>query len=180
MLRTLEAEGLIEQEPGDERKSYRLTSSGHDALRRWIAEEPDALPVQRNELLLKLFFARHDTLEQTLTKIRHHERLLRERLDTYEAIETMIQANDPDSPDAVYWLLTLDYGKRQTHALIDWCEAAVCTLKGGDENGTENGRPNEDVVVFIIGLRVNRLRSIRTWWPVFNAMPAMFKGAVYA
>lgn len=141
MLRTLEVEGLIEQEPGDERKSYRLTSSGHDALRRWIAEEPDALPVQRNELLLKLFFARHDTLEQTLTKIRHHERLLRERLDTYEAIETTIQANDPDSPDAVYWLLTLDYGKRQTYALIDWCEAAVCTLKGGDENGTENGRP---------------------------------------
>ena len=35
--------------------------------------------------------------------------------------------------------------------------------------------PNEDVVVFIIGLRVNRLRSIRTWWPVFNAMPAMLK-----
>lgn len=35
--------------------------------------------------------------------------------------------------------------------------------------------PNEEVVVFVIGLRVNRLRSIRKWWPVFNAMPAMLK-----
>lgn len=35
--------------------------------------------------------------------------------------------------------------------------------------------PNEDVVVFVIGIRVNRLRSIRQWWPTFNAMPAMLK-----
>ncbi|HAK99441.1 MAG TPA: hypothetical protein DCP50_00300, partial [Exiguobacterium sp.] len=26
----------------------------------------------------------------------------------------------PDSNDAVYWLLTLDYGIRKTHALLDW------------------------------------------------------------
>ncbi len=35
--------------------------------------------------------------------------------------------------------------------------------------------PNEDVVVFVIGIRVNRLRSIRKWWPTFNAMPGMLK-----
>lgn len=89
MLRTLEAEGLIHQVEDNERKSYELTSSGHDELRQWIAEEPDMLPVQRNELLLKLFFARHETMEQPISKITHHERLLRERLETYKAIETM-------------------------------------------------------------------------------------------
>jgi hypothetical protein len=32
---------------------------------------------------------------------------------------------------------------------------------------------DEGVVVFLIGMRVNRLRSIRTWLPVANAMPRM-------
>lgn len=28
-------------------------------------------------------------------------------------------------------------------------------------------------VVFLIGMRINRLRSVRSWWPVFVAMPRM-------
>jgi hypothetical protein len=32
-----------------------------------------------------------------------------------------------------------------------------------------------DVVVFLIGIRINRLRSVRTWWPAMQAMPAMLK-----
>lgn len=35
--------------------------------------------------------------------------------------------------------------------------------------------PNKEVVVFIIGLRVNRFRSFRKWWPTFKAMPSMLK-----
>lgn len=30
-----------------------------------------------------------------------------------------------------------------------------------------------DVVVFIIGMRVNNFRALRSWWPVFRAMPKM-------
>jgi hypothetical protein len=32
-----------------------------------------------------------------------------------------------------------------------------------------------DVVVFLIGMRINRLRAVRTWWPATRAMPAMLK-----
>ncbi len=45
--------------------------------------------------------------------------MLEERLETYQAIDAMIRSH-PDSNDAVYWLLTLDYGIRKTHALLDW------------------------------------------------------------
>ncbi|MEV4615729.1 DUF4188 domain-containing protein [Kitasatospora sp. NPDC049258] len=31
----------------------------------------------------------------------------------------------------------------------------------------------QDVVVFLIGIRINRLRSVRRWWPVSTAMPRM-------
>jgi hypothetical protein len=32
-----------------------------------------------------------------------------------------------------------------------------------------------DVVVFLIGMRVNKPWKVRQWWPVFSAMPRMLK-----
>ena len=31
----------------------------------------------------------------------------------------------------------------------------------------------DKVTVFLIGVRINRLRAVRSWWPVFMAMPRM-------
>jgi hypothetical protein len=33
----------------------------------------------------------------------------------------------------------------------------------------------DEVVVFLIGMRFNRLRRVRSWWPVFTAMPRMLR-----
>lgn len=32
-----------------------------------------------------------------------------------------------------------------------------------------------DVVVFLIGMRINRFRAVRAWWPAFSAMPRMLR-----
>jgi heme-degrading monooxygenase HmoA len=37
---------------------------------------------------------------------------------------------------------------------------------------TEN---DEGVVVFIIGMRINKRLAVRKWWPVFTAMPGMIR-----
>lgn len=42
-------------------------------------------------------------------------------------------------------------------------------------NGRYSAKPGEEVVVFIIGMRINKWRSIHKWLPVFKAMPAMIK-----
>ena len=34
---------------------------------------------------------------------------------------------------------------------------------------------SDEAVVFVIGMRINRLRRVRSWWPVFVAMPQMLK-----
>jgi hypothetical protein len=43
----------------------------------------------------------------------------------------------------------------------------------------EPGRITHDhdgnVVVFLIGMRINRLRAVRAWWPVIQAMPRMLR-----
>ena len=40
-------------------------------------------------------------------------------------------------------------------------------------SGRYTAMTDEDFVVFLIGMRVNRLLAIRKWWPVFQAMPRM-------
>jgi hypothetical protein len=40
-------------------------------------------------------------------------------------------------------------------------------------NGRRTAALDEDVVVFLIGMRINRLRSPRAWLPAFRAMPKM-------
>ncbi|MCK2157264.1 PadR family transcriptional regulator [Exiguobacterium sp. 17-1] len=132
MLKTLVQEGLIVEETGegDDRKTFVLTPDGEAELGRWVEEPTTELPVQRNELLLKLYFARHESKKTTIKKIHQHAALLRERLDTYQMIEQSILTYK-EADDAMYWLLTLDYGKRKTQALLEWCEASVQTLEGG-------------------------------------------------
>ena len=43
----------------------------------------------------------------------------------------------------------------------------------GVTGGVVAAAPDGDVVVFLIGMRINRWRAVRTWFPVFGAMPRM-------
>lgn len=40
-------------------------------------------------------------------------------------------------------------------------------------NGRYTARTDEPLVVFLIGMRINRLRAVGKWLPVFRAMPPM-------
>src|SRR3954453_21144762 len=42
-------------------------------------------------------------------------------------------------------------------------------------SGRYSAKIEGDFVVFLIGMRVNRPLRIRSWWPVFTAMPKMVK-----
>ncbi|WP_202457440.1 MULTISPECIES: DUF4188 domain-containing protein [unclassified Streptomyces] len=41
--------------------------------------------------------------------------------------------------------------------------------------GRMTAEAGDGVVVFHIGMRVNAFRAVRSWWPVFTAMPRMLK-----
>ncbi|MFD5920009.1 DUF4188 domain-containing protein [Kitasatospora sp. NPDC058201] len=48
---------------------------------------------------------------------------------------------------------------------------APTTLSRGRTTDAHEG----GVVVFLIGMRINRWRAVRQWWPTFKAMPAMLR-----
>ncbi|MFS0673393.1 PadR family transcriptional regulator [Ornithinibacillus sp. 179-J 7C1 HS] len=106
-------------------KEYYLTTKGEEELRNWLSSPLETIPVAKNEVLLKLFFSRHQNKAETIEFISHYQKILQERLRTYEEIEQLIQIHSIDKADAKYWLFTLDYGKRITKAEIEWCHATI-------------------------------------------------------
>ncbi|SHM77516.1 PadR family transcriptional regulator [Gracilibacillus kekensis] len=129
-LKQLTANELVtvtntQQDGKPDRKEYDLTPKGLNALKNWLSQPIEQIPVERNEVLLKLFFGKHQSTEQNRMQLEDYKRKLEERLQTYHAIAHSIQTHHENDPNAQYWLFTLDYGKRTTVAAIDWCEATI-------------------------------------------------------
>ncbi|MEQ2527850.1 PadR family transcriptional regulator [Bacillaceae bacterium CLA-AA-H227] len=130
-LKLIVQEGLAEvrtsSTPGKpDKNEYYLTTKGLEELKKWLEQPVEQLPIERNEILLKLFFGRNQAKEKTVLLLQNYQQELENRLQTYEAIEKGILSHNHTVEDSFYWLLTLDYGKRTTKAAIDWCE---CTLE---------------------------------------------------
>lgn len=126
-LKLLTQEGLAEVKasstPGRaDKNEYSLTPKGIDTLKDWISQPINQVPAERNEVLLKLFFGANQSTEQTVFLLEDYQQRLEIRYKTYEAIEQGILQHHPEDQDAMYWLFTLDYGKRVTQAAIDWCQ----------------------------------------------------------
>ncbi|MCA0172720.1 PadR family transcriptional regulator [Bacillus sp. RAR_GA_16] len=139
-LKTLLQEELITVQEQNEsgkpdKKEYQLTSLGWQALRNWMETPIQEIGVEKNELLLKLFFSHHQSNKTTLNQLEQYQNKLQERLNTYYAIEEMIRRTYGDQEEAKFWLLTLDYGIRTTQAASEWAFDAKNLIQGGKRNG---------------------------------------------
>lgn len=62
---------------------------------------------------------------------------------------------------------------------------AYASARGRTPKGVRDGQyvadpQADDVVVFVIGMRINRLRKVRSWWPAFVGMPRMLRELAHA
>ena len=122
------------QDGKPDKKEYFITAKGEAALQEWLQTPIDAIPAERNAVLLKLFFSRHQHADTTIRQLEDYQRKLEERYSTYEAIEEMIASHMHNKQDAPYWLFTLDYGKRLTKVAIDWCSDTIDQINHGRDN----------------------------------------------
>lgn len=134
-LRQLAAEGLVEARaatggPGRGGAAYHLTPRGRAALAEWVALPP-VLEPQRNELLLKIFFAGAVPPEVTARNLEMVSAGVRAQLAQLEALASSFDeaTGAPGHPDAAYWRLTLDYGLSALRCGLDWIARAQATLR---------------------------------------------------
>lgn len=132
ILKSLVAERLVtktvERGAGKpDRHVYALTERGREELQRWLVEGVTP-KVERNELLLKLFFGEEVALDTNIKHIEAFRELQRELLEKYKAIERQIKTEFADNSNLPYWLLTVSYGRHVNRALLDWCDESLAKL----------------------------------------------------
>jgi PadR family transcriptional regulator, regulatory protein AphA len=113
-------------------RSYAITASGKLALRQWLARGPQPVP-ERNELLLKVFFAALSPAEVRahVLAARADAQRTRAQLRQMRASLRKALATHPSWPA---WVATIDYGIIAQRALEAWCTRtaqAVATMESG-------------------------------------------------
>ncbi len=115
------------QEGKPERYMYTLTDKGFEALRQWLTE-PIEHTVERNELLLKLFFGRQNSITDNIEHVQQFRTLQEQLIQKYQGIEGYLKANCTDNPDLYYSLITVRYGILRCQALLTWCAETIDML----------------------------------------------------
>ncbi|WP_342615500.1 PadR family transcriptional regulator [Peribacillus frigoritolerans] len=110
------------QEGKPDKIEYYITPEGERTLKLWLQQPIQQLPTEKNELLLKLFFSRHQDLPTTLHHLDTYYEKLISRHRTYQGVKEMITTCLIDQEDAPFWIITIDYGLRVSQAAIDWCK----------------------------------------------------------
>jgi PadR family transcriptional regulator, regulatory protein AphA len=128
-LRRLEREGLVEGEQaprgGRDRRVYKLTPAGHEALVEWLLGNTVTIEL-RDESLLRLFFADALPHEQALLLLEGRKRGHEEYLEILRAIEAL-----PGSPDPTFVDLVLRWGIEFNEWGARWCEEQLERLQAG-------------------------------------------------
>lgn len=136
-LKTLEAKRWVGKTPvlqqsKPDKNIYHITPEGREELLRWLSDGEPSFE-SRSHILMKVFFLGERSREDN---IRYFEGLKEycgmflqsldgawEHVGEYRAI-----LDDPRK--AVYWEMTIDYGRRNMQMYIDWAQNCIERLKG--------------------------------------------------
>jgi DNA-binding PadR family transcriptional regulator len=126
-LKRLEEEGLVEGEDqpsgGRNRRVYRLTAAGREALHDWLLGSTVTIEL-RDESLLRLFFADALAHDEALMLLEGRKRGHEEYLEVLRAIQAL-----PGGPDPTYVDLVLRWGIDFNEWGARWCEEQLERLR---------------------------------------------------
>ena len=138
-LARLAEKGLVEQQvfrnvDHPDRKEYRITPSGREALRVWLLSP---LPSQdvRIAALVQVFFAGQLTDEQVLALLERLADDARAALAAFDRIPQPAAADDAAAGpprERFFWQLTLEYGRLSARMDLEWLEGVIARLKAGE------------------------------------------------
>src|SRR5215831_8904029 len=141
-LRRLEQAGLatmteVEQTNRPDKRLYRITPAGREALQQWLAN-PDVEPdVFKSPLLLHLFFGHLLPRQALIAQFERRQQKLAAELEGYEKreqeVRDSIQAPGAEA-NLPFLLLTLQYQRSILQAALQWTTEAVAQLKQGNRS----------------------------------------------
>lgn len=146
-LKKLTTEGAVQkkierQKGRPDRNVYSLTDKGRERLGEWLMV-PAVAEVPRNELLLKLFFGSHAPVSASRENVAAFVLRQEEALVKYASIAKELRRDRSKDPHARFWLMTVDYGRHYSTAMLEWGRKTLKELdaiEGADERKTARKR----------------------------------------
>jgi DNA-binding PadR family transcriptional regulator len=138
-LKKLEAGGMIvgTEARGTgrrDRRVYSITDLGRRLLRQWL-EEPVAKEYIRYEILLKLFFGSLVEREANIATIEAFRARYAGAAESLELYANNLRQVQGESPDHLYFLLTVMFGEKLYKAYLAWAEEALDLLRSDSSRG---------------------------------------------
>ncbi len=125
-LKKLLDEGLIrelekKQASGKVKKVFKITKLGLKEFKTWM-ENSMIHSTKRDELLFKVFFARHmdKNIFSQQMDLEHRKNL--ENIASLKQFKKELDTEWKTHPDFKYWNLTLEYSEKQTNLNLEWIE----------------------------------------------------------
>lgn len=136
-LSRLEEQGLVTKEiqvneGKPSRKLYSITALGREELKKWVGTAVEEEKVQY-DILLKLFFGSLIGAEENIQNIKAFRKKSIAKLSLMEAYEKNLRSVLSESPDHLYYLLTVNFGQHIYKAYVDWADQAVKELTEKNE-----------------------------------------------
>ena len=133
-LEELRAEGLIEvmehDTTGRETRRFVILPEGEAELREWIRSPKVQLKPGRNELLLKLFFARSTDAPYLIPQLESYRRATVEMRETYRGFTSDAGSDDIPADAQALIATTIDFGIAAAEMQAQWCDRTIETLHG--------------------------------------------------
>ena len=111
----------VKQERRPDKRLYRITRDGEQALRRWLESTQVVPDVHKSLLLLRLFFGRLTHPNTLIAQLEERRRQMHEMLAEFGEIERRIA----DNKDRFFPYMTLKSGIAHTHATLQWLDYAI-------------------------------------------------------
>jgi len=135
-LQTLEAAGWVEkttvpQQSKPDKNIYDITPEGREELLRWLSDGEPVLN-SRSQILMKVFFLGERSLEENIRYFEGLKEYCGIFLQSLDAAQEHIAQYRPliSEPDkAVYWEMTVDFGRRNMKMYMDWAQSCIERLK---------------------------------------------------
>ncbi len=145
-LQTLKKNGWVEdkniaQQGRPDKVLFSITSEGKKELERWLSEEDTGFDV-RSTILMKTFFRGECSIDESI----EHFKRLHETANTFskgmDSPTVMIErykqvVSDPEKK-ALFWYMTLDFGRMYGEMLKKWTDNCIKALEEYKDENTSD------------------------------------------
>ncbi len=137
-LQALEEKGWAEKTPvpqqgKPDKNLYAISPKGRKELLRWLSEGGPELEA-RVPILMKVFFLGERGREENIRYFMALQEYCRIFLEALDQVPAHIEAYSAylDNPEkAVYWQMTVDYGRKNMQMHIQWAQSCIDKLESG-------------------------------------------------